>query len=317
MQTRHDNPVVAPYSSLFHLFDEMPLTSLYRWLRSHFKVSQRVDLNDYRAATEILVQAELSERDRFDLCTTAGKLLRNKLNRNMTLSNAVQLAAVFTLIYCTCYMLGCLIYVHENPHSSDAPSNLAVALLHLFGTMASGYVVLAPTSMATVGNSAARTILVTHAGPESLTLLHSLYGNRPPVRIQHAIARAVKMIDVTWYDRMPSGSTKLLASRALFNSANEPWKIDAIRALQYVGRASEVRTLERLTGEKYSPAVREAANTALEALQERLEAETERGTLLRGSSAAPGDLLRAVSEPEGNIAELLIAAEGTSSREEG
>jgi len=42
---------------------------------------------------------------------------------------------------------------------------------------------------------------------------------------------------------------------------------------------------------------------------ERFEAETERNTLLRGSSAAPGDLLRAVSEPEGKIAELLIAAD--------
>jgi hypothetical protein len=89
---------------------------------------------------------------------------------------------------------------------------------------------------------------------------------------------------------------------------DEPRAIDAIRALQNVGRAPEVKTLERLAGPKQTQSIRAAAVDALIAVKQRIVEETERTTLVRGSSAAPGDLLRAISEPEAKPAELLIAA---------
>jgi hypothetical protein len=117
---------------------------------------------------------------------------------------------------------------------------------------------------------------------------------------------AVRMVDAGCYGRLPKGTTQLLADRAC--RADEARAIDAIRALQHVGRAPEVKTLERLAGPKQTPGRRAAAAEALAAVKQRIVEESERSTLVRGSSAAPGDLLRAVSEPEEKVAELLIAA---------
>ena len=73
---RREIPDAAPYSALFHLFDYVPLTSLYRWILSRFKRSQRADLNNACAAAEILAQAELSESERFEAETERNTLLR-------------------------------------------------------------------------------------------------------------------------------------------------------------------------------------------------------------------------------------------------
>lgn len=86
--------------------------------------------------------------------------------------------------------------------------------------------------------------------------------------------------------------------------------LDAIRALQFVGRVSEVSTLARLSRPSNSAAVQAAATEALAAVHRRMTDENERNTLVRGSSPAPGEILRAAYNPVENFEELLIAIGG-------